>query len=105
MGHLFGAERHPAADQRVRGLVHPVAGAVGRRRDMLAGIAPRPWLETRGDPETPEQIEALTAKARARSAELGVLERFEYVTYDGGHALREDMQERSYGWIDRWLAG
>jgi dienelactone hydrolase len=83
----------------------PWMGRWGDVDDMLAGIAPRPWLETRGDAEVPERVEDLTAKARARYAELGVPERFEYVSYDGGHVFREDMRVRSYAWIDRWLAG
>lgn len=75
----------------------------GDRDDMLAGIAPRPFLETRGDPITPEEIAELTQKARDRYAELGVPERFEYIPYDGGHTFRQDMRERSYGWFDRWF--
>ncbi len=72
---------------------------------MLAGLAPRPFLETCGDPITPEQEATLTSKARARYAELGVPERYDYVTYDGGHVFRQDMRERSYAWFDRWLKG
>jgi hypothetical protein len=82
----------------------PWMGRWGDVDDMLADIAPRAWLETRGDVESPERVAELTAKARARYAELGVPERFEYVAYDGGHAFREDMRERSYAWLDRWLA-
>lgn len=72
--------------------------------DILAGIAPRPFLETRGDPGTPEEMAELTQKARARYAELGVAERFEYVSYDGGHTFRQDMREKSYAWFDRWFS-
>lgn len=71
--------------------------------DILAGLAPRPYLET-GDPEeTAGHTAALTGKARARYAALGVQERFSWVTYASGHTFRRDMRERSYAWFDRWL--
>ena len=62
------------------------------------------------DAVTPEtlvqvgKVEELTAKARTRYGELGVPERFEYVSYAGGHAFPEEMRERSYAWLDRWLS-
>ncbi len=71
--------------------------------DVLAGLAPRPFLETSGDYGADEVPEELVAKARARYAELGVPDRYEYIPYDGGHIFRWDMRERSYAWFDRWL--
>jgi dienelactone hydrolase len=71
--------------------------------DILAGIAPRPYSET-GDAETPERSGELYGKARARYATLGVPERFAGLAYDSGHTFRRDMRERSYAWLDRWLA-
>ena len=38
-----------------------------------------------------------------RYAALGAADRFVYVPYDGGHAFRADMRERSYAWFDHWL--
>jgi dienelactone hydrolase len=73
--------------------------------DVLAGLAPRPFLETRGDASyfAPGEIEQLTGKARARYAALGLADRYEHVAYDAGHVFRADMRERSYAWLDRWL--
>jgi hypothetical protein len=73
--------------------------------DVLAGLAPRPFLETQGDGPyfTPEELAELTGKARARYAALGVADRYEYVAYDAGHVFRVDMRERSYAWLDCWL--
>jgi dienelactone hydrolase len=73
--------------------------------DVLAGLAPRPFLETQADGPyfTPEELADLTGKARERYAALGAADRYEYVAYDGGHAFRADMRERSYAWFDRWL--
>ncbi len=77
----------------------------GDQDDILAGIAPRAYLETRGDVLPPFAPADLTGKARARYEQLGVPERFDYVAYGGGpHRFREDMRERSYAWLDRWLA-
>ncbi len=71
---------------------------------VLAGLAPRPFLETEGEQGIPAEMrEAKYAAARKRFADLGVSERFETVVYPGGHAFRRDMRERSYGWFDRWL--
>jgi hypothetical protein len=73
--------------------------------DVLAGLAPRPFLETRGDGLyfTPEQLAELTGKARERYSSLGAADRYEYVTYHAGHMFRADMRERSYAWLDQWL--
>lgn len=71
--------------------------------DILAGLAPRPYLETRGDPETAEQTAQLTTKAVMRYAELGAADHFQYITYNDGHTFRKDMREKSYDWFARWL--
>ncbi len=74
----------------------------GDQDDVLAGIAPRPYMQT-GDPWPPEFDEELTRKARERYAELGVPERFEWITYESLHTFPREMRERSYTWLDRWL--
>jgi dienelactone hydrolase len=53
----------------------PIPGllAWGDQDDVLAGIAPRPYLETRGDPWPAELEEELTRKAQQRYSELGVI--------------------------------
>jgi hypothetical protein len=76
----------------------------GDMDDVLAGLAPRPFLETVGDAGTAEQVAGLTDKARDRYTYLGAPERYQYITYDGGHTFRRDMRERSYAWLDYWLA-
>jgi dienelactone hydrolase len=78
----------------------------GDQDDILAGIAPRPYFETRGDSLGPAYDEELTRKARARYAALGVPERFVYLTsYELRHAFPDDARERAYAWLDRWLKG
>ncbi len=72
---------------------------------VLAGLAPRPFLETEGEQGMPSGMrEAKYALARARYTALGVPERFETVAYPGSHAFRRDMRQRSYAWLDRWLS-
>ena len=75
----------------------------GDMDDVLAGMAPRPYLET-GDPDAPERSAALCGKASARYAALGVPERFASLAYGSGHTFRRDMRDRSYAWFDHWLA-
>ncbi len=85
-------------------LALPGLGHLGDINDVLAGIAPRPFLETAGDQGIPESMHnELTGRAKQRYAELGVPERFEYNVYPGGHVFRQDMRIKSYEWLERWL--
>ncbi len=85
------------------GAVAPGLGRWGDQDDILAGLAPRPYLETRGDPAPPGQVAELIGKAGERYAASGVPEHFAYLTYDAGHTFRRDMRERSYAWFDQFL--
>lgn len=71
--------------------------------DMLAGIAPRPFFEAKGEGVPDDQLDQLWGKMRQRYAELGASDRLELISYDAGHVFRRDMRERAYGWFDRWL--
>lgn len=71
--------------------------------DVLAGLAPRPYLETHGD-FTQDMVDAKSGKARARYRELGLAERYQSIVYGAqAHVFRADMRARSYAWFDRWL--
>ena len=85
------------------GGMSPGLAAWGDVDDVLAALAPRPFLETSGDAESEDEVAELTGKARARYAALGVPERYEYVVRGGGHAFPAEERERAYAWIDRWL--
>jgi dienelactone hydrolase len=86
-------------------IVVPGLKAWGDFDDVLAGLAPRPYLETHSDlPQ--EMLDTKSKKARQRYAELGVPERYHSSTYLANvHIFRADMREKSYAWFDRWLAG
>ena len=71
--------------------------------EILAGLAPRPFLETRGDPWPAEMTTELTQRAWARYRQMGVAERYQYVEYEGGHLFNKEMRETSYAWFDHWL--
>jgi dienelactone hydrolase len=76
----------------------------GDQDDILAGIGPRAYFETRPDSLGPTYDEELTRKARARYAALGVPERFVYeATCELRHAFPDEKRERAYTWLDRWL--
>ena len=71
--------------------------------DVLAGLAPKPYLETHGD-STQQMVDEKSRKARARYAQLGVPERYESIAYDAqAHVFRADYRQKSYRWLDRWL--
>jgi dienelactone hydrolase len=68
--------------------------------DVLAGICPRPFLETSADISR----EDVHRKAAVRYAAAGASDRRRHVFYDAGaHVFRKDMREASYRWLDRWL--
>ncbi len=70
--------------------------------DVLAGLYPRPFLETSADVTR----EANHRKAFDRYSRGGHRERIEHIFYDAGaHIFRKDMREASYDWLDRWLRG
>lgn len=71
--------------------------------DLLAGIAPRPFFEAKGEGLPEDELDQLWGKMRRRYAELGAADRLELISYDAGHVFRRDMRERAYGWFDRWL--
>jgi len=86
------------------GLAVPGLKKAGDVDDVLAGLAPRPFMETMGDQGMPEEmIEEKIRKARVRYAEMRVPERLVHIVYKGGHIFRRDMREKSYEWFDHWL--
>lgn len=71
--------------------------------DILAGLAPRPFLETHAD-LTQELADRKSRKAHQRYAELGVPDRYKCLVYEAkAHVFRRDMREQAYAWFDHWL--
>jgi len=86
------------------GLAIPGMKQWGDVDDILAGLAPRPFLETAGDQGIPDSMwDEKYGKARTRYEEIGHPDRFVTVIYAGGHVFPGDMREKSYSWFDRWL--
>ena len=82
----------------------PGLGSEIDQDDMMAGIAPRPYLQVRTDPWPRRFMDELFTKARGRYGELGMAERLEYVEEDTReHCFPIGMRERCYGWLERWL--
>ncbi len=94
--------------ERIGAIGHSAGGLLavpGLRRwgdldDVLAGLYPRPFLETSGDISRAD----VHRKAAAAYAAAGVAEHTAHVFYDAkAHVFRKDMRELSYEWLDRWL--
>ncbi len=86
------------------GIVPPGLQKWGDVDDILAGLAPRAFLETEGIQNiTDEMREDKTRKARLRYQEQGVPEKYKFIVYEGGHVFPKDMRDKSYAWFDRWL--
>jgi dienelactone hydrolase len=103
IGNIYGRERLRPINGFGSLLAVPGMKRWGDVDDVLAGLAPRPYLETHGD-FTQEMVDEKSAKARARYKALGVAERYQSIIYDAGaHVFRADMRDKSYAWFDRWL--
>jgi len=75
----------------------------GDTNTVLAGIAPRPFIERSGDFESGEESEELLSDARARYHELGASDRLDYAAVGGGHRFAKQSRDEVYNWFDRWL--
>jgi dienelactone hydrolase len=105
IGSIYGRERLRPINGFGSMLAVPGIAKWGDIDDVLAGLAPRPYLETHGD-FTQDMVDVKSAKARARYKELGLEERYESIVYDAqAHVFRADMRAKSYEWLDRWLEG
>ena len=103
IGNIYGPDRLRPINGFGSLLAVPGMKGWGDVDDVLAGLAPRPYLETHGD-FTQEMVDEKSAKARARYQALGVEERYQSIVYDAGaHVFRADKRAMSYAWLDRWL--
>jgi dienelactone hydrolase len=103
IGNIYGRERLRPINGFGSLLAVPGMKRWGDLDDVLAGLAPRPYLETHGD-FTQDMVDEKSAKARARYRTLGVEERYESIVYDAqAHVFRADIRKKSYDWFDRWL--
>jgi dienelactone hydrolase len=83
-------------------LAVPGMRAWGDTNTVLAGLAPRPFIERSGDAEPGDEPVELIADARARYASLGVEDRFDYRAVGGGHGFSATVRQEVYGWLERW---
>jgi dienelactone hydrolase len=75
----------------------------GDTNTILAGLAPRPFIERSGDVNSGEEPVDLITDARDRYASLGVADRFDYRAVGGGHGFPQPVRDEVYAWFDRWL--
>lgn len=76
--------------------------------ELLAEVAPRPFLALNGAADRIFPIDGLEdsyAVARPAYEAAGGPERLDLGIYPGGHGFTDEMRERAYAWLDRWLAG
>jgi hypothetical protein len=86
-------------------LAVPGLRKLGDIDDILAGLAPRPFFESRGDVgEEHEWFNTTHAKAKMKYEELGISERYKTITYQDGHVFSKLMRNISYDWFDKWLS-
>lgn len=74
--------------------------------DIVAGLAPRPFLLSSGEQDRifPIQgVRRLVARARASYQAAGVPARFEAILFPEGHSFPADVRERAYAFLDEHL--
>lgn len=74
--------------------------------DLLAEVAPRPFLALNGATDRIFPIDGLHASfdaARPAYAAGGRGERLDLGVYPGSHGFTDEMRSRAYAWLDRWL--
>jgi dienelactone hydrolase len=83
----------------------PGLGQLGDLGDVLALVAPRPFLAAVGnaDPIFPFDGIRETIEVARRYAALGVADRIELRAVDGGHGFGDGLRDYAYAWLDRWL--
>ncbi len=76
--------------------------------DVLALAAPRPFLVLAGNADRIFPFDGIVAsveRARERYRALDAEDRLGFISVDAGHAFSDDLRERAYAWLDRWLRG
>jgi dienelactone hydrolase len=84
----------------------PGLAAEGDIGDLLALVAPRPFLIVAGreDPIFPfTGVLAAYHQARAVYAQAGAADRLALLDLAAGHAFPPDARAQAYAWFDRWL--
>jgi hypothetical protein len=74
--------------------------------DLLAQVAPRPFLALNGAGERIFPIDGLHdsfAVVRQAYAASGNGERLALVVYPGGHGFTDEVRSRAYAWLEHWL--
>ncbi len=74
--------------------------------DIVAGLAPRPFLLTSGERDRifPIQgVRRLVAGARVAYRAAGAEDSFEAILFPAGHSFPLDLRQRAYAFLDRYL--
>jgi len=70
---------------------------------VLALIAPRPFLLLGGDSADGHASVPFVEAARPVYQLLGAGDRLQFVNHKGKHTFPDRARERAYRWLDRWL--
>jgi len=79
---------------------------IGETSDIVAQIAPRPFLMTSGlkDGLFPaDGVEVIVRAAKDRYEEVGKPENFKAIIFDDGHSFNDDVKAEVYDWLDEQL--
>ncbi|MFN8632805.1 MAG: dienelactone hydrolase family protein [Chloroflexota bacterium] len=74
--------------------------------ELLAEVAPRAFLALNGATDRifpVDGVEESYQVARRAYDAAGCTERLDLGIYPGGHGFADEMRERAYAWLDRWL--
>jgi dienelactone hydrolase len=74
-----------------------------RNNQVLALIAPRPFLLLGGDSADGEKSRPYIRSVKPVYDHLGASEALSFFNHKQGHAYPPEAQKRAYQWLDRWL--
>lgn len=75
----------------------------GDTNTVLAGLAPRPFIERSGDRDPGDEPEELLSHARTTYRKLNASGKFDYAAVGGGHGFAHQSRQEMYDWFGRWL--
>ncbi|NLM11268.1 MAG: prolyl oligopeptidase family serine peptidase [Clostridiaceae bacterium] len=79
---------------------------VGDIADLVCDIAPRPFMMTSGSSDyifPMDGVMEIREKAEKKYKELGVSDHFRSVLFNGGHSFPDDVKDKAYDFLDRFL--
>jgi len=74
--------------------------------DLVCGMAPRAFFMANGEKDRIfplDGVRKIAQRAKDHYRQLGAEEKFECVTFPAGHSFPDEVKEKAYAFMDKWL--